>query len=67
MLIVRRSPFTGRQHSMDLDITEEQLTQWENGELIQNVFPNLSADEREFIMTGITPQEWHETFGEDDV
>lgn len=67
MLITRKSPFTGRTHSMDLDITEEQLTQWENGELIQNVFPNLSADECEFIMTGITPQEWNATFGEEDV
>jgi len=24
--------------------------------------PNLSADEREFLMTGITPDEWDEAF-----
>lgn len=67
MLITRKSPFTGRTHSMNLNVTEAQLTQWENGELIQNVFPHLSADEREFIMTGITPQEWEDTFGEKNV
>jgi hypothetical protein len=29
---------------------------------VQNAMPNLSADEREFIMTGITPTEWDEMF-----
>ena len=32
----------------------------EGCELIQNAMPNLSADEREFLMTGITPEEWAE-------
>jgi hypothetical protein len=27
--------------------------------------PHLSADEREFIMTGITPDVWEELFAED--
>jgi hypothetical protein len=30
--------------------------------LIQDAFPFLSNDEREFIMTGITPDEWNEMF-----
>jgi hypothetical protein len=29
---------------------------------VQNAMPHLSADEREFIMTGITPTEWDEMF-----
>ena len=28
--------------------------------------PHLSADEREFIMTGITPNEWEDAFGFDN-
>jgi hypothetical protein len=63
MKILRQSPFSGNFHEMDLDVTEEQLARWENGEMIQDVMPHLTADEREFIMTGITPQEWEETFG----
>ncbi len=48
---------------MELDITPEQLARYEQGnELIQNVFPNLSPEHREFIMTGITPEEWNVTF-----
>tara|TARA_B100001939_G_scaffold330373_1_gene327484 strand:- start:250 stop:450 length:201 start_codon:yes stop_codon:yes gene_type:complete len=63
MEIVRRSPFSGLHHVMDLPVTQEQLDRWQAGELVQNVFPHLSADEREFLMTGITPQEWEEEFG----
>jgi hypothetical protein len=36
----------------------EQLAKWQNGELIQNVMPHLNADDREYVMTGITPAEW---------
>jgi hypothetical protein len=28
--------------------------------------PELTADEREFIMTGVTPDEWDNEFGVDD-
>lgn len=35
---------------------------WVNGELIQNAFPDLSDEEREFIKTGITPEEWATAF-----
>ena len=58
MIIKKRSAFTGIIHELDLDITIKQLERWNNGELIQNVFTNLSDDEREFLMTGITPDEW---------
>jgi hypothetical protein len=42
----------------------EQLEAWQGGELIQNAMPDLSAELREFLMTGITPFEWEENFGE---
>lgn len=62
MLITRTSPFSGNTNSMEIEVTQEQLSSWENGVLIQNAMPNLSADEREFIMTGITPEEWDSAF-----
>jgi len=59
MLITRKSLFTGVERTLDIDITQEQLNKWEAGvDLIQNVFPNLSADDREFLITGITADEW---------
>jgi hypothetical protein len=62
MLIIRTSPFSGNTNSMEIEVTQEQLSSWENGTLIQNAMPNLSADEREFIKTGITPEEWDSAF-----
>lgn len=39
---------------------------WMNGAFIQRAFPFLNADEREFLMTGITSEEWDKLFPEDD-
>lgn len=72
MQIVRTSRLTGNTSAMNIDITQAQLNAWVGGEkgmygsLIQDVMPNISADEREFIMTGITPDEWDAEFGEDE-
>jgi hypothetical protein len=64
MRVHKRSAISGIVHEMDLDITLEQIERYNKGELIQNVFTNLSADEREFLMTGITAKEWDDLFGE---
>ena len=64
MRVTRKSPFTQKVNFMDLDITAEQVVRWDKGELIQDVFPHLTPDEREFIQTGITPEDWNEMVGE---
>jgi len=58
MLIKKKSVITGIERERDLDVTQEQFDAWENGVLIQEAFPNLSSDDREFIMTGIVQEEW---------
>ena len=62
MLITRTSPFTGTTITINIDVTQAQLDAWQAGTLIQDAMPNLSPDEREFIKTGITPEEWEELF-----
>ena len=62
MLIKRRSPFTGEVNTWDIPVTYEQIVIWEGGIPAQRAFPNLTPDQREFIMTGITPVEWDDTF-----
>lgn len=66
MIITRTSILTNVERTKDLDITEEQWKLWNsnNRPLIQYCFPQLSADDREFIMTGITDDEWNESFPE---
>jgi hypothetical protein len=63
---MRISSLTDEAHEMELDITPEQLYAYENfGVLLQDAFPNLTPAQREFIKTGITPEEWYDFFGED--
>ena len=64
MEITKRSGFTGKIHTRNIPVTQEQLDDWANGQVIQQVMPNLSVDDREFLMTGVTPEEWAEVFGE---
>jgi len=63
MKITRTSSLTGVKRTKEIDVTIEQILAWEEGELIQNAMPNLSADDREFIKTGITGEEWDQLFG----
>lgn len=59
MLITRTSPFSGKTTTMDLPVTEEQVARYvEAGVPVQDAFPNLTPDQREFILTGITKDEW---------
>ena len=62
MRIVKTSQLTGNTHTMSIDVTIAQLNAWADGALIQDAMPNLNPDEREFIMTGITPDEWDAAF-----
>jgi hypothetical protein len=66
MLITRKSFLTGVERTLDLPITQLQIDAWENGMLVQEAFPNLSADDREFIMTGVISDEWDNAFKDVD-
>ena len=62
MILTLRSPVTQELNTMELDITQEQLNRWQGGELIQDVFPHLKPEQREFIKTGVYPGEWEAIF-----
>jgi hypothetical protein len=70
MNITKISSLTGIEHTLNINVTEDELLRVENRynskELIQNIVPNLTMDEREFLMTGITNEEWIRIFGEID-
>lgn len=66
MNITRISNWSGKQRTVDLNITPEQYARYKAGEFVQNAFPHLNADEREFILTGMTPDEWEEMCREED-
>lgn len=41
------------------------MEHYNKGALIQDAFPRLTAEQREFLLTGITPEEW-ETLKEEE-
>lgn len=58
MKITKKSMLTGVTRTIDMPITEQQYTDWVDGALIQNVMPHLTVGEREFLLSGITDEEW---------
>ena len=62
MQITQTSRFTGNTTTREIPVTQAELDDWASGTLIQNAMPALSADDREFLMTGATPEEWDEMF-----
>ena len=65
MIITRQSPITGEVNQRDLPVTAEQMARFvRRDENIQNIFPDLSADDREFILTGMTKEDWDSLFNE---
>jgi len=67
MKVTRQSPFSGKLNTRDIPCTEEQLNTYLDGNWpIQRVLGFLSAEDREFIMTGITPEEWAEAFPDNE-
>lgn len=65
MFIKRISQLTGRHHTRDIPVEREQLQAWSEGMLIQEAMPQVNANDREFLMTGIIPEEWDDAFGEE--
>lgn len=62
MLITRTSQLTGKTRELEVPCTEEQYKRYLAGEYIQRAMPNVPADLREFVKTGIVREEWDSMF-----
>jgi hypothetical protein len=70
MKVLRISPKTGKVNTMEFpaSVTAERISAYEqsrvagNAPYIQRAFPELTADQREFLKTGFTPEDWNEIF-----
>lgn len=55
---------TKKQHSVSVPLAG--LLRWlEGDELIQSALPQLSSEEREFLISGTSPEGWKQMFGDD--
>ena len=70
MKLTKKSEFSGIEHTIELPIGENiyelGIFYHNNGLHIQDAFPQLDDDQREFILTGITNEEWEEMCGDED-
>ena len=66
MLIRRKSMFTGVERVREIGVDAEDYARWQLGENIQVAMPYLNAADREFILTGVTQDEWDAAFAEMD-
>jgi hypothetical protein len=56
--IVTRCPICG--HANFIETNEADYWDWQDGTLVQDAFPYLSADEREMLISGICPTCWED-------
>ena len=54
------------QEVTDLTVNVEGFVNWQAGELIQKALPELSADQRELLISGTCDKCWNEMFGSDE-
>ena len=66
MLVAKVSPMSGQVNHLDLPITQDAYEAWRSGALIQRVMPHLTPVQREFLITGYTPEEQNILFAPED-
>jgi len=62
--VTKQSVLTGKETTMTLCFNQQDYQDWIDGMFIQDAMPYLTPAEREFLMTGITEEEWEEAFAE---
>ena len=64
--VTKYSQITGKyltyEYPYSFELMQAALNQWKTSATIQIAFYFCTADEREFLMTGITPEQWDQMF-----
>lgn len=59
--VVTTCPFCGEDHIVT--VPEDGYNRWIRGEKIQIAMPEVPAEDREMLISGICPTCWNKTFG----
>jgi hypothetical protein len=66
MYIKRKSVITGIERTLSIPVNPDDYTSWQTGlGTIEELMPYLTDTDRDFILSGITPDEWDTAFVED--
>ena len=67
MYIKRKSVISGIERTRSIPVNLDEYVAWQAGlGNIQDLMPYLNDNDREFILSGITPEEWDEAFSDLD-
>lgn len=59
MIVQRKSAATGIVRKRNIDVNPKDYEMWDKGYLnIQDAMGYLQQEDRDFILSGITPHEW---------
>lgn len=61
--VTGRCIVTQKEHSVT--VPAKGYYDWREGRLIQDAMPNVSSDDREFLISGTSPEGWDTMFGKD--
>jgi hypothetical protein len=66
MIIKRKSTYSGKIRSKDIPVDPQDWAMYQSGfGPLYEVIPYLNNEDREFILSGITPDEWKTAFSEE--
>ena len=67
MYIKRKSVISGIERTRSIPVNPDEYAAWQSGlGNIQDLMPYLNDNDREFILSGITAEEWDEAFSDLD-
>ena len=56
----------GRTRTVTVNVVDFEAYANGTKRYVQDAFPYLSSDDREFLISGMSPEGWEETFGKDE-
>ncbi len=62
--ITGKCVMTGQEHSVE--VPAQEFYDYTHGKLAQEAMSSVSADDREFLISGTSPQGWKRLFGDGD-
>lgn len=64
VVVIRNCPFCKKEQRKEFPV--EGYARYMRGAHVQDCFPDMTPDDREFLISGICPTCWDLTFGGDD-
>jgi hypothetical protein len=66
MQITRKSIASGIIRTREINVTQEELDRIAAGEMVHKVLPHVPNSDREFLISGMTEEEWEDSLPDPD-